>query len=39
MTFVNDEDFYLVNKSKKIELDLKTFIRKYVEKNYGGDLN
>ena len=39
MSFVNDEDFYLVNKSKKIELDLKTFIRKYVEKNYGGDLN
>lgn len=39
MTFVNDEDFYLVNKSKKIELDVKAFIRKYVEKNYGGDLN
>lgn len=39
MTFVNDEDFYLVNKGKKIELDIKAFIKKYVEKNYGGDLN
>ena len=39
MTFVNDEDLYLVNKGKKIELDIKAFIKKYVEKNYGGDLN
>ena len=39
IAFVGDEDFYLESKGRKIDLDLKGFIRSYVEKKYGGDLN
>ena len=39
MAFINDEKFYLENKSRKIDLDLKAFTKSYVEKKYGGDLN
>ena len=39
IAFVNDNDFYLENDSRKIDLDLKAFIKAYVEKKYGGDLN
>lgn len=39
MSFVEDEDFYLENAGKKYDLDLKAFIKSYVEEKYGGDLN
>ena len=39
MAFVNAESFYLENDKGKISLDLQAFIKSYVEKKYGGDLN
>ncbi|WP_311376336.1 elongator complex protein 3 [Anaerococcus lactolyticus] len=39
IAFVGDEDFYLESDNRKITLDLKGFIKAYVEKKYGGDLN
>ncbi|WP_311482644.1 radical SAM protein [uncultured Anaerococcus sp.] len=38
MGFTDDEDIFIENDSKKIDLDLKEFMRAYVEKKYGGDL-
>ena len=39
LVFTNDEDFYIENGDKKIDLSLKEFVNSYVEKKYGGDLN
>ncbi len=39
INFVEDKDFYLENAGKKYDLDLKAFIKSYVEEKYGGDLN
>ena len=36
--FKSSNDDYILYKDKRIDFDINTFIKAYVEENYGGDL-